>query len=298
MNLTFRDLEYFLTLAAVGHMGRAAEMHGVTQPALSRSLSRLEAETGLTLFDRATRRIVLNAAGLAFLEHAQRLHAHYQETIQHTSALQAGQAGLLRIGATGATLDTLVAPALASLQPRRPAMRATLTVGLSDDLLERLTHGDLDLAVVPIYGQYTASLNCRVLLRDQLVIIVRRTHALAGCGTLKPEQLLAYPWVLPLPSAWIRDQLSQYFAARGLPDPKAALELPFLSTGTLNAIATTDLVILAPDSIVDGPLREHFTVLPIDFKLERQICVLTRQNCRWTPLMQELDEALSATHPP
>jgi DNA-binding transcriptional LysR family regulator len=79
MNLSLRDIEYFLAVVEHGNLDRAAAACGVSQPALSKSLQPLEADTGLALLDRGGRGLRLTSAGLAFREHAQRLWAEYRD---------------------------------------------------------------------------------------------------------------------------------------------------------------------------------------------------------------------------
>lgn len=60
------QLEYFRTVARLEHMTRAAQELHIAQPALSKTISRLEEDLGVPLFDRQNRQIRLNAFGKAF----------------------------------------------------------------------------------------------------------------------------------------------------------------------------------------------------------------------------------------
>ncbi|MCK9512398.1 MAG: LysR substrate-binding domain-containing protein [Pigmentiphaga sp.] len=151
MNLTLRDIEYFVAVVEHGGLARAAVALGISQPALSKSLKRLEEESGLLLLHRDSRPIQPTSAGLVFLEHARRLRAEYHDAVRNAAELRAGAAGLLRLGATGATLDDVVLPVLARLLPRRPAMRVQITAALSDELAAQVESGQLDIAVLPTY---------------------------------------------------------------------------------------------------------------------------------------------------
>src|SRR5690242_6542273 len=66
MSLSWQQLEWFTTIADLQHMSRAAAELGVSQPALSRALSKLEAELGVPLFDRIGRSIKLTHYGRLF----------------------------------------------------------------------------------------------------------------------------------------------------------------------------------------------------------------------------------------
>lgn len=294
MNLSFRDLEYFLAMAETGHMGQAALRCGVTQSALSKSLRRLEEETGLTLFDRSARRIWLNASGVAFLEHARRLHAQYQDALLHTSALTLGEAGLLRLGATGATLDSLVLPALGRLLPQRPALRACLTVGLSDDLFDQVVQGALDMAVAPVYARTAVpdGTEKTVLREDAMHIVVRSGHPLLARTPLQLADTLDYPWILPLVQSSARQALFRYFEMHGLASPRPAMEVPFVSPGTLALVEQGDFISFAHGNAADLVRRHAVHVLPIYVPIARQLCLLTRRGGTWTPLMQAFDQTL------
>lgn len=294
MNLSFRDVEYFLAMADAGHMGRAADACGVTQPALSKSLRRLESETGLKLFDRSARRIRLSASGLAFIDHARRLHAEYQDALRHTGALQAGQAGLLRIGATGATLDTLVMPALADLLPRRPALRVSLATGLSDELVDGLVDGRLDMAVAPTYRDNVAAIHSTVLSRDTLHIVVRRGHPLAGRVKLGLRDVHRYPWIAPIMNSTAGQAFQRLFESAGMTAPTVAMEIAYVSEGALRLVATTDFISFAPSSMPRKQLDSRLVVLPMRMALDRKIALLTRTGSTWTPLMEAFRGAILA----
>lgn len=290
MNLGFRDIEYFLVMAELGHMGRAAAACGVTQPALSKSLRRLEEETGLRLFDRITRRIQLSASGLAFMEHARRLQTEYRDAVRHTGALQAGQAGLLRIGATSATLDTVVMPTLAVLLPRRPALRVCLTTGLSDDLFEGLAQGSLDMVVAPTYAD-SLLLDSYTLSTDSLDVVARKGHPLLAKAKLSLSDLQAFPWIGPSPQASAYRVLFRSFEEAGLPPPTVAMEVAFISEGMLDIVAATDILSIAIRSS-SRSIEKDLVVLPIRLPVVRKISLLTRQGGTWTPLMRAFHDGL------
>ena len=65
MNITLRQLRYFLALAQQGHFTRAAEMMNVTQPALSMQIRALEEEIGARLVERTPQGVVLTPQGRA-----------------------------------------------------------------------------------------------------------------------------------------------------------------------------------------------------------------------------------------
>ncbi|KRC76113.1 LysR family transcriptional regulator [Achromobacter sp. Root83] len=292
MNLSLRDIEYFLAAVEHGNLDRAAVDCGVSQPALSKSLQRLEADTGLALLDRSGRGLRLTSAGMVFLEHAKKLWAEYLDAVRHAMELRVGEAGLLRVGATGATVDSIVMPALRLLLPRRPALRIQLTQGLSDDLNEQVAGGKLDLAVTPIYADVPAALHQEPILEDKLCVAASRNHALAARRKLSLRDLQGQRWILPKPTAIARKALDACYAEAGLSLPAAALEVEHFSKGTLELLAHSDLLAIVPQSAL--ATDRDIAVLPLALgkPLQRRIALISRHATTWSPLMTEFRAAI------
>lgn len=287
MNLSLRDIEYFLACVEHGNLDRAAAACGVSQPALSKSLQRLEADTGLALLDRGGRGLRLTSAGLAFKGHAEKLQAEYRDAVRHAMELRVGEAGLLRIGATGATVDSVVTPALQRLLPRRPALRVQLTQGLSDDLNDQVASGKLDLAVTPIYTDVPATLHQELIKEDTLCVAAARGHPLASRRKLALRDLAGQRWILPQPTSIARKALDALYAEAGLDLPVAALEVQHFSRGTLALLAESDLLAVLPQSALGAGM--DIAVLPVALgkPLRRSIALITRRATTWSPLMKE-----------
>jgi len=295
MNLSLRDIEYFLAAVEHGNLDRAAASCGVSQPALSKSLQRLEADTGLGLLDRSRRGLRLTSSGLVFLEHARKLWAEYRDAVRHATELRVGQAGLLRVGVTGATVDSVAMPAMRRLLPRRPALRVQLTQGLSDDLNEQVASGALDLAVTPIYADVPVTLHQELIVEDRLCVAASRRHPLTARRKLALRDLAGLRWILPKPSSIARNALDARYAENGLPLPAAALEVEHFSKGTLELLAHSDLVALLPQSALAA--ARDVVALPVALgpPLPRSIALISRQGTTWSPLMNEFRRAILDT---
>lgn len=287
MNLSLRDLSYFLAVAAHGHLGRAASACAVTQPALSKSLKRLEDETGLELVDRSTRNIRLTSAGLAFAEHARNVVNQYEDAVRHADGLRTGDTGLLRIGATAATMDTVIMPALESLLPGRPGVRVTLNLGLSDELADWINQGALDIAVAPAYAAHPAILCQEAIGQDVLRVVAGRRNPLFSRPRIPLQDLAAQRWILPKSTSVARQHLDAFFARAGVALPRAALEVDFISPGALKLVAASDLLTIIPASLLDGAPDAGIAALSIglELPLRRDISLMSRRGAVWSPLM-------------
>lgn len=292
MNLSLRDIEYFLAAVEHGNLDRAATSCGVTQPALSKSLRRLEFDTDLSLLDRSGRTLRLTSAGVAFLEHARRLRTEYLDAVRHATELRLGQAGLLRVGVTGATVDSVVMPALQRLLPRRPALRVQLTQGLSDDLNEHVASGKLDLAVTPIYADVPVTLHQEPIMEDKLCVAASHRHPLAVRRKLTLRDLTDSRWILPKPSSVARHALDGRYVDSDLPLPTAAIEVEHFSKGTLQLLAKSDFLALLPQSALEPGGDVVALPVMLGSPLSRCIALISRQGTIWSPLMNEFRRAV------
>lgn len=294
MGLTLRDISYFLAVAKSGLLAAAAEECGVTQPALTKAIQRVEAEFGLELFERNARGMRLTSAGLRFLEQAQRLHSDYVDTMLLANEMRARHAGMLRIGVTDTTSGNLMMPALAALVSARPGLRTRLRIGRSDTLAAEVGNGDLDVALVPAYDD-GKPFECEAakIDNDPLLPLVRAGHPLTRKARVTLDDLTPYGWILADPKAVVYKLVTKLFANHKLPAPRVVVEIPHASEATLSLLAATDLISLVPESFFRYADKERFQPLPIaQLRLPRSIVLLTRAGSSLSPLMEALRETL------
>jgi DNA-binding transcriptional LysR family regulator len=178
-----RQLQYFVAVAETRHFGQAAERLHMAQSPLSQAIRQLEAQVGATLFNRTTRRVELTPAGDAFLRDARRILDAVEAARTRVQLIAGGNAGLLRIGATGlAAIHHL--PRLASIAARElPGLVLRYRPDLLTPAQELALEEDrIDLAVLrpPLRR---AGLSSRLISRERLVLAVGSGHR---CATATP----------------------------------------------------------------------------------------------------------------
>src|SRR3954466_2130913 len=145
--MELRDIEYFEEIAEQRHLGRAAERLGLSQPALSKSLRRLEEVMHVKLFDRNAKGLELTAEGSLLLARARDLRLSLRNVAREVSELSEGRAGHLRIG-VGPTIPTrLISSSLAKLLIDAPRIAARVTISDADEIIPALRKGELDLNI-------------------------------------------------------------------------------------------------------------------------------------------------------
>ncbi len=146
--LSLRDLEYVEAVAELTHFGRAAERCGVSQPALSEQIRKLEAHLGVAFFERTQRRVAVTPQGAVLLAQIERVLAEARHFIAMGGQRQAGLSGLLQLGAIE-TLGPYYLPGLLKLlREVMPDVSLRLTENRTATLIERLRHGMLDVVLM------------------------------------------------------------------------------------------------------------------------------------------------------
>ncbi|MDM0118107.1 LysR family transcriptional regulator, partial [Variovorax sp. J22R133] len=98
MALRLDDIDYFLAVAQHGQVRRAAAALGLSQPALTKGLQRLEKELGFPLFERGARGMTLTPVAEQFRQRTQTLRASLGDAIKEAADLHLGAMGTLRVG--------------------------------------------------------------------------------------------------------------------------------------------------------------------------------------------------------
>lgn len=193
MNITLRQLRYFLSLAQQMHFTRAAEAINVTQPALSMQIRALEEAVGCRLVERTPQGVVLTPQGRALEAHAQRIMDAMLELEQDLR--QPGRGGRLMLGMIPTVAPYLLPEALPILRARDIGRDLHLREAQTDRLLDELASGRLDAIVVasPQDGSTTRA----VPLFTDRFLLAGSAARIAGLGakgpapdTLDPGQLL------------------------------------------------------------------------------------------------------------
>lgn len=213
MNLP--QLRYFVELAHTQHFTRAAERLCITQPSLSHAITQLEAELGVPLFERAGRATALTRYGEQFLSCVQQTLTTLDEGVDALQRVARGE-GLIRLGLLR-TLGVEFVPKLAArflaANPDKD-IRFTFNTGVTQQLLEELLANRFDLVFC---SQPPAELRLTAapVSRQDLVLIVPRSHPLANLHTVDLADTLPYPQVFFSKGSGMRDIVDDLFAKIG-----------------------------------------------------------------------------------
>lgn len=206
------QLAHFRVVAQREHMTRAAEELNVTQPALSRSISRLERELGLPLFDRKGRGLCLTEYGAAFLRHVDRVFL----TLDDAAAELRDMSGLER-GSVSLTAGALhwLPPLLEPFLAAHPEVRFRLARQPLPELVRLVEDGEVDYAFLPEVP-LSARTAWRHLRTAPIALMVPASHRLAGRATVALAELAGEEMILGKPGDILREVMDSSFRQAGI----------------------------------------------------------------------------------
>ncbi len=189
MELT--TLRYFRAIARHGHLTRAARELGVTQPALSAMLRKLEEELGTELLHRTGRGVELTEAGGEFLAHAELAIREADAGVQAVRELLGLERGTVRVGGGATAITYLLPPVIAKVRSRHPGLRFSIREAGSTQVALAVAAGELDLGIVtlPVSLESSDAILSLPLVEDELRLITPKGHGLARGGGFRWKDL-------------------------------------------------------------------------------------------------------------
>jgi DNA-binding transcriptional LysR family regulator len=192
------QIRYFLALAETLNFTRASERCNVTQPALTRSIQRLEDELGGPLLLRERNLTQLTDLGRAMLPLLQRTRAAAEAVSAEAANLRRRQTAPLRIGLCSLVTAAPLVPLLQELATRFAALELTLVHGTSARLTEMLLQGDLDAALLPEIEVEADRLNRWPLFEESLAVLAPGNHRFAELDAVSLAELAGEPLLVSI----------------------------------------------------------------------------------------------------
>jgi LysR family transcriptional regulator, benzoate and cis,cis-muconate-responsive activator of ben and cat genes len=245
-----RELRYFVAVAEELHFGRAADRLGIAQPPLSRAITQLERQLGVTLLQRTSRRVALTAAGTVLLSEGRTILGAVAAAERRTQRAAADHPSLVlatKAGASGELLEKL----LDAYAGEPGAIAVDLLLCDSQQQRQLLWEGQADVALMHLPFDSTAGLDTEALCTERQVAILPATHALAGHTHVRMADVATLP-ELPL---------ARWPSADGkFPEGPGAEVRNLTQLFQLIALGRT-MVIIAESASVD--LRRDLVAVPV-----------------------------------
>jgi DNA-binding transcriptional LysR family regulator len=197
-HLKFRELNYLVTLSRISSIHRAAALHGISQPALSKMLRELEAVLGFKVFERSRQGVAPTRLGEIVIAQAVQMLSSLDALSQRLDAERHGHRRVYRVGATPNPALRLIPGAYILARETFPDLVIELVESSTDELLLAVRRGEFSLVVArstPLNDR--AVIEQTPLYAEAGVVVARTGHPAAQRRHGKLQPLLAYPWILP-----------------------------------------------------------------------------------------------------
>jgi DNA-binding transcriptional LysR family regulator len=272
--MDLHQLRSFVSVAATGHVTRAAEKLHLSQPTVSGHIRALEDELGVTLFDRAAGGVTLTHSGKLLLDDAEKVIAASQHLREHARTLSGALDARLRLGAILHPDYLRLGELVSAMREHYPMVDAELHLAVSGVGLEKVKSGELDAAFV--LGEYDDPALRVIALEPQRYVVVIPKSWNASLASW--EALAARPWVLTPPKGKINQMAHEMLRSRRL-EPASIIEADqeamirsLVSAGVGISLMREDLARQASEAgeIVVWPGGSANTVLSLVYLAERE----------------------------
>ena len=190
------ELRQFAALVEAASITAGAKALGITQPALTKSLKRLEDHLGIKLVDRLPRGIKVTEAGHRIYERAKAVEAELRYLDFEAKSIRDDVRKRVSIGSIPFWNVSSVPRIVSKFRSRFPGVRLTITVDTQSNLIEAMRIGALDLALCGMdLGMKSDAVGYEVLTGVDLKVACGRSHPLLRRWSGRTEDLLDYAWV-------------------------------------------------------------------------------------------------------
>lgn len=275
--MEIRVLKYFLTVAQIGNITKAANSMHLTQPTLSRQLADLEKELGQQLFVRGSKSVTLTPEGIILRKRAEEIMELVEKTENEFSSinnLKGEVAGDIFIGAGETKTIKLIADVMKTLQKDYPKIKFHVVSGDSEDISEKLDKGILDFCIFiePFIPDKYNYINLGE--KDTWGILLRKDDPLTKKKSVKLEDIIDLPLLISrqaIKKSFENNPIINWFG-----DDFEKLNI----AGTYNllynaAIMTEDKIgyALGLDRLIADTLNSPLTFRPLNPKLEVAVSI-------------------------
>lgn len=217
-DLTLQQLRVVVAVHDAGSFTAAAHRLLVAQSSLSRTVAEVERRLGTPLFERTTRRLEPTPAGREIVAAARRAVDAVEAELRHVEGYLAGRTGRVRIATLPSLAAILLPGVVSAFRAEHPHVELSIEDALSDEVLERVRGGVVDLAVTVISAapDPLADLAVTPAATDRFCCVVPPAHRFAGRATMSWGELAGEAFIAFDRTTSIRQHVDSALAAAGV----------------------------------------------------------------------------------
>lgn len=289
-------LETLLTVAECKNFTRAAEILGITQPAVSHHIGQLEQELGTRLFNRGKGAFDLTPEGEIALRYTRRLKAMYQKMIRDI-ADRGRHLTRIRVGITHTSESNTITEILAKYGSLNDNISITIITDTIKNLYQMLENFEIDIAVVEARNP-GEGFNYLMLDTDTLVCVLDTEHRLARRSMVSVEELKDEHMILRLPSSATRQLFEATLTSIGeaIEDFNITIEVDNISTIKDLIRKGMGISVLPQSACMDELRKGKLKALPIEsLSMTREISLAYNKDFSRIDILQDIVELYRET---
>jgi DNA-binding transcriptional LysR family regulator len=283
------QLQLLRTVAATASYSRAAERLGISQPAVSMQVKKLEESVGVPLVVSRGRLVQLTEAGEALTAYADRILRLNEEALAAMADFREKRRGRVRVAASSTPGAYLLPRAVAAFRREHPGVVISMEVSNTRSALQLVAQGMADLAVVgEVSPDEADDFRLEPLTEDSLVVVVAPDHPWAGVAAIPARILAAEPLILREEGSSTRAVLDQRLAAAT--GRRAAVALQLGSTEAVKEAVAAGLgaAVLSQLAVAHDIAAGRMVTIPVaGIDLSRHLTLVGSQAGAQMPLAGE-----------
>jgi DNA-binding transcriptional LysR family regulator len=265
MKLDEKHLAQLSAVVETGSITKAARLMGLSQPALSRTLSMLEKRLGEALFEAGRRPLRPTVIGQQLAEHGRVIFEASQKASETVRSFRSGSIGTVRIAGVPFFMDAFISRMIGEFQVKQSDIRVDQSYGNLPELESGIASNRLDLAITPIgLVDAAAGFTFTPILPARNIVACRTGHPLRHSRRLTTKDLIDFPWIAPLPGSPLLADLHAILLSIGMSEINVRYSGGSLLS-VFNYLEETDALTVLPHSVVFAHRKDrHVTVLPVE----------------------------------
>lgn len=288
-------IQLFCDVAQHRSVSRAAEVHGVTQSAVSQRIQALEKELGMQLIDRSKRPLQLTGPGETYYHGCRQILDQYARLTRQITSPQATARGTLRIAAIYSAGIDLLNQAVERFEADHPRVHIEVQYHQPDDVYQKVRGGQVDLGILS-YPERWRDLAARPLREEEMAVVCRPEHALADRGKLDPLDLADQPLVMFDSALPIGRRILAYLRRHGVA-PQVAHSFDNIDTVKVYLRHSDEAAILPARTVAREVAERTLVALTLRPVLARPLAVVHVRNRPLTPIAGTFTDFLLAMSP-
>lgn len=294
--LKLRDLHILSIVVQWGSMAKAASQLGMSQPAVSESVSSMESTLGVRLLDRSARGVEPTLYGQALLKRGHAVFDELMQGVRDIEFLANPRVGEIRVAAGDTAAAGLLAEAIDRLARRYPEIVVRVFTASAETLqYPELRERQVDLAVARVSKSFAGGdLDAEILFDDPARVAAGLRSPWARRRKVTLEELANERWTLTTDEV-IRGLIGEAFASRGLAPPREKVSASSMLLRS-RLLATGHYLTVLPDSVLRSNAKSWgLKALPVDFDTRPMaVMIVTLKNRTLSPVAQIFIEQVRA----